>query len=79
MVDTNMGNTSTKTTKKKTLTEDEKQILRSITNENGMDENNKQIVDTYCEDSLEKGLAKMFVHPQTGKRLTYGEMRMLYG
>ena len=46
---------------------------------NVMDENNKKAMEIMNTQSMEKAVEYMFTHPQTGKPMSYGEMRYFYG
>lgn len=47
--------------------------------QNNMDENNKKAMEIMNTQSMEKAVEYMFTHPQTGKPMSYGEMRYFYG
>ena len=44
-----------------------------------MDEYNKKAFKVMCTQPMEKAVEYMFTHPQTGKPMSYGEMRHFYG
>ena len=44
-----------------------------------MDENNKQALDVMKNKGMNAAVKHMFTEQKTGRQLSYGEMRMLYG
>ena len=46
---------------------------------NAMDDNNKKALDVFAEKGADAAVSYMFTHPESGRQLSYGEMRMLYG
>ena len=44
-----------------------------------MDDNNKKALDVFAEKGADAAVSYMFTHPESGRQLSYGEMRMLYG
>ena len=44
-----------------------------------MDENNKKIMDIWKEKGVEEAIKNMFIDQDTGRTLSYSEMRMKYG
>ena len=54
-----------------------KQIIEEFYND--MDNNNKKAMDVMATQGMDAAVKHMFTHPKTGKPMTYGEMRSLYG
>ena len=46
---------------------------------NQMDDNNKNVLDIGAKEGPQAMYKEMFKHPETGRELSYGEMRMYYG
>ena len=44
-----------------------------------MDERNQKAMDVWAEKGLDSAIKHMFTDEETGRRLTYGEMRARYG
>ena len=44
-----------------------------------MDSNNKQALNVWAEQGEKAAVAHMFTDQETGRQLSYGEMRMRYG
>lgn len=44
-----------------------------------MDSNNKKAADILSSKGSKEAVKFMFTHPKTGKKLSYSEMRSLYG
>ena len=53
-------------------------IKESDIHEN-MDSNNKQALNVWAEQGEKAVIAHMFTDQETGRQLSYGEMRMRYG
>jgi hypothetical protein len=47
--------------------------------DSNMDENNKQVFDVMKNKGMDAAVKHMFTERKTGRQLSYGEMRMLYG
>jgi hypothetical protein len=47
--------------------------------EDHMDDNNKKALKVMKTQGMEAAIEHMFKHPETGKPMTYGEMRYYYG
>lgn len=45
----------------------------------GMDDNNKKALEVMATQGTDAAIKHMFKHPETGRQLSYGEMRMFYG
>ena len=45
----------------------------------GMDDANKKATDVMAEQGIEAAVEHMFTDQQTGRKLSYGEMRSMYG
>ena len=45
----------------------------------GMDKANKKALNIMATQGSEAAIAHMFTHPENGRALSYGEMRMFYG
>lgn len=61
---------------------DEKNIGKQIQNSNiynNMDDNNKKAVDTLSNKGADAMIQHMFTDQETGKPLSYAEMRSRYG
>ena len=46
---------------------------------NSMDKNNKHIMDVMESDGTSAAISEMFKHPDSGRTLSYAEMRSFYG
>ena len=46
---------------------------------NDMDKNNKNAMDILATKGFDAAIEHMFIHPQTGKPMSYSQMRELYG
>ena len=44
-----------------------------------MDDNNKKALEVMATQGTDAAIKHMFKHPETGRQLSYGEMRMFYG
>lgn len=62
---------------KLTTNEPGKQIVGKFYND--MDSNNQKAMDVMATQGMDAAVKHMFTHPKTGKPMTYGEMRSLYG
>ena len=59
-----------------------KAFARTIKESNfyeNMDSNNKQALNVWAEQGEKAAIAHMFTDQETGRQLSYGEMRMRYG
>ena len=45
----------------------------------GMDDNNKKALNVMATEGFDAAVKHMFKHPENGRQLSYGEMRMFYG
>jgi hypothetical protein len=46
---------------------------------NDMDKHNKNAMDILATKGFDAAIEHMFIHPQTGKPMSYSQMRELYG
>ena len=71
-----MGNSQSKLKNKKS--EEKKQSEQFFENQ-GIDTHNKQIIDIACEQGSEQAFIAMTTDKDTGKPLTWSEIRARYG